>query len=149
MLTTRKVYQGKQMPSKKKLTKVNNRTNVCMRRITENCVGFVEKIQNYLDNNPKRSILLPMATDTEPKGNKMAIEITTTMTNQEIFNSLVEVARAKCDAARQYREYGEKYGSEEAAFDAKAYENELNGIIDAILQTFNVSLRDVIRETTK
>lgn len=51
-----------------------------MRKIVENCVGFMEKIQNYLDNGKNERILLPMATDTDRKDSAMS--------TMSIFNAM-------------------------------------------------------------
>ena len=72
----------------------------------------------------------------------MAIEITTSKTNQEIFNSLIETASRKYKVHRNF----EACGNHE---EAKEYEDEWNGIIEAISTAFDVHIARVIKETSK
>lgn len=75
--------------------------------------------------------------DTDPKGTDM--EITTTKTTEEIFNSLMETAAVK------YR-ISCNMSNEEIA---KEYEDEWHGIIEAISKAFEINIAKVIKETTK
>ena len=68
------------------------------------------------------------------------MEITTNKTTQEIFNSLIETASRKYGISKKIARDNEL---------AKEYEDEWNGIIEAIAEAFDIDIVKVIKETTK